>query len=150
MVVQLPSVARDLLMANRLLRRTVRRWIVGLLVAATVAPVAAQAPSLAMLTRLDRGLWELRFRPDNRLERLCIRDGLDFIQLRHPNDTCGRFVVEDTADRVTVQYTCRGRGYGRTFIRRENNSLAQIQSQGLISGQPFDIAAEARWVGRCN
>ena len=120
------------------------------LLAALLTPAVAQAPSLAMLSRLDRGLWELRYRPDNRVERVCVRDGVDFIQLRHPNDNCSRFIVEDTADRVTVQYTCRGRGYGRTFIRRENGTLAQIQSQGLINGQPFDLAAEARWVGRCN
>lgn len=132
------------------LNRTARRIVVALLFAAAIMPAAAQAPSLAMLTRLDHGLWELRYRPDNRVERFCMRDGLDFIQLRHPKDNCSRFVVEDTADRVTVQYTCRGRGYGRTFIRRENNVLAQIQSQGLINGQPFDVAAEARWVGRCS
>ncbi len=118
--------------------------------AAFMAPAVAQAPSLAMLAQLEQGLWELRYRPDNRVERFCVRDGTDFIQLRHRNDNCSHFVVEDTADRVTVQYTCRGRGYGRTFIRRENGSLAQIASQGLMNGQPFDIVAEARRVGRCN
>ena len=30
------------------------------------------------------------------------------------------------ATEVTVQYTCRGRGYGRTHIRRETNRLVQI------------------------
>lgn len=136
--------------ANGLVGRMVRTALAWSLVAGMLTPAVAQAPTLAMLSRLDRGLWELRYRPDNRVERFCVRDGVDFIQLRHPNDNCSRFVVEDTADRVTVQYTCRGRGYGRTFVRRENGTLAQIQSQGLINGQPFDIAAEARWVGRCN
>lgn len=135
--------------SHDVVRRIGRSAIAGALAIAGMTPAVAQAPALAMLAKLDRGLWELRYRPDNRIERVCIRDGADFIQLRHRNDNCSRFVVEDTADRVTVQYTCRGRGYGRTFIRRENAALAQIQSQGLVNGQPFDISAEARWTGRC-
>ena len=103
-----------------------------------------------MLDRVDRGQWELRFRPDNRIERLCVRDGRELIQIRHRDSDCSRFVVEDTAERVTIQYTCRGKGYGRTVIRRETNSLIQVQSQGLAGGLPFDFYAEARRVGACN
>jgi predicted subunit of tRNA(5-methylaminomethyl-2-thiouridylate) methyltransferase len=58
-------------------------------------------------------------------------------------------VVEDRADQVTVQYTCRGRGYGRTTIRRETGRLVQIQTQGIAEGLPFDFAAEARRMGDC-
>lgn len=109
----------------------------------------AQEPELAVLGRLTPGNWELRYRSDNRTERMCLRDGRQLIQLRHPQRGCSQFVVEDVADRVTVHYTCRGKGYGRTSIRRENASLAQIQSQGIVDGLPFDFSAEARLVGRC-
>lgn len=114
-----------------------------------LAPVHSQAPQLAMLDRLDRGQWELRFRPGNRTERFCIGNGRELIQIRHRGADCSRFVVEDTADRVTVQYTCRGKGYGRTTVRWESNALAQIQSQGLIEGLPFDFSGEARRMGPC-
>lgn len=110
---------------------------------------SAEAPALAMLDRLDSGAWELRFRPDNQKDRMCVQDGRQFIQLRHPTQACNRFVVEDTKDRVTVQYTCRGHGYGRTNIWRENGQLAQIESQGIVDGMPFQFSAEARRVGGC-
>ncbi len=123
--------------------------LTGAAIAMPLAPVLAQGSPLAMLDRLDPGSWELRFRPDNRLERICVRDGRQLIQLRHQQLGCSHFVVEDTADRVTVQYSCKGRGYGRTYIRRESAGLAQIQSQGIVDGRPFAFTAEARLTGRC-
>jgi len=50
---------------------------------------------------------------------------------------------------VTVQYTCRGLGYGRTAIRRESSRLVQVQSQGIAEGLPFEISGEARRIGDC-
>ena len=48
-----------------------------------------------------------------------------------------------------MQYTCRGRGYGRTHIRRETGRLVQIESQGIVDGLPFDFVAEGRRIGEC-
>ena len=61
----------------------------------------------------------------------------------------GWVVVEDGARDVTVQYTCRGNGYGRTHIRKETGTLVQIDSQGISGGKPFQFTAEARQTGRC-
>lgn len=112
-------------------------------------PVAAQAPGLAMLDRLDRGSWDVRLRPDGGTTQMCIRTGREFIQLRHRQLTCERFIVQDEPEVVTVQYTCRGNGYGRTTIRRESASLVQIRSQGIQDGRPFSIEGEARRTGAC-
>jgi hypothetical protein len=112
-------------------------------------PVEAQAPELAMLSGLTKGAWNLRIRDDGTERRVCVRDGREFIQLRHTQSGCSRFVVEDGADEVVVQYTCRGNGYGRTSIRREGSSLVQIRSQGIQGGTPFSFSAEARYVGSC-
>ena len=71
------------------------------------------------------------------------------IQLRHPDASCDKVVVQDSPSEVTVQYTCRGRGYGRTHIRKETNRLVQIDSQGIANGLPFEFNAEARRVGDC-
>lgn len=120
----------------------------GMLVA-LAAPSAAQRPALAMLGQLEAGRWELRMRDTGSVERLCLPDARRLIQLRHPADSCERLVVNDEASEVTVQYTCRGRGYGRTHIRRETNRLVQIDSQGIADGLPFSFAAEARKVGDC-
>jgi len=117
--------------------------------AALAAPAIAQA-SLAMLDTLDRGGWEVRFRDGSSVRKVCVRTGREFIQLRHTEGGCNRFVVEDEATNVTVQYTCRGNGYGRTHIRKESGGLVQIDSQGIAGGQPFQFTAEARQTGSCN
>ena len=69
--------------------------------------------------------------------------------MRHAETNCSRFVVEDERDKVTIQYTCPGNGYGRTDIRMETGGLVQIESQGIVSGAPFQFAAEARHTGNC-
>ncbi|HWK65673.1 MAG TPA: hypothetical protein VNS34_12065 [Rhizobiaceae bacterium] len=114
-----------------------------------MAAVAAQAADLAMLASLNKGGWTLRIRDDDSQQRICVRSGQEFVQLRHRQPGCSQFVVQDSANEVVVQYTCRGNGYGRTSIRRENNGLVQIRSQGIVDGAPFSISAEARHTGSC-
>lgn len=118
---------------------------------AFAAPASGQRTSLTMLDQLDAGRWELRVRDSgNPAERMCVNNGRRFIQLRHAEVSCARLVVEDSPTEVTVQYTCRGQGYGRTSIRRETSRLVQIQSQGIRNGLPFEFSAEARRVGDCS
>ncbi|WP_338446662.1 hypothetical protein V5F89_02360 [Pelagerythrobacter marensis] len=112
-------------------------------------PATAQTPGLAMLDRLEPGAWDLRPRDGGERRRICVANGRDLIQLRHPGSDCSHYVVEDGASEVTVQYTCRGSNYGRTSIRRENAALVQIESQGIAQGRPFQFTAEARRVGTC-
>ena len=112
-------------------------------------PLAAQSDSLAMLRGLAKGEWTVKFRDGSPDRKVCLRTGEELIQLRHSQTDCSRFVVEDAAQKVTVQYTCRGDGYARTSIRRETGALVQIESQGIASGLPFQFAAEARRTGSC-
>jgi len=117
---------------------------------AVAVPALGQHQSLAMLDRLESGRWELRTRDARGApEQICLRDGRRLIQLRHPTGTCDRLVVSDDPAEVVVQYTCRGRGFGRTHIRRETGRLVQIESQGIADGLPFDVVAEARRIGDC-
>jgi len=102
-----------------------------------------------MLDSLAKGAWNLRIRDDGSQRRICVRDGREFIQLRHRNPGCSRFVVQDGPDEVVVQYTCRGNGHGRTSIRREGSELVQIQTQGIYDGAPFAFSGEARHSGSC-
>lgn len=120
-------------------------------VAAAVAlvPATAQAPELAMLDTLSPGNWEFRARGDEETLRICVVTGRELIQLRHRQAGCEQFIVEDETDEVTVQYTCRGNGYGRTSIRKEDGTLVQIRSQGIQRGTPFSLAGEARRTGAC-
>ena len=130
---------------------SLRKLVVAGAVFAALAlgAVAAHAADLAMLGLLDKGGWTLRIRDDGSQRRICVRSGQEFIQLRHNQPGCSRFVVQDGADEIVVQYTCRGNGYGRTSIRREGSGLVQIRSQGIVDGAPFSIDAEARHTGGC-
>ncbi len=114
-----------------------------------VPPLLAQPASLAMLSGLDKGGWTLRIRDAEADRRICVRDGQELIQLQHSQPGCNRFVVDDGAVQVVVQYTCRGNGYGRTEIRRGSSLLVQVKSQGFADGAPFSISAEARHTGAC-
>lgn len=128
-----------------------RLGIAGAAAVAVLAlvPASAQAPELAMLDTLQRGAWELRLRPDGTTRRICVRTGRELIQIRHRQADCDRFVVQDEANEVTVQYTCRGNGYGRTNIRKEGRDVVQVRSQGIQGGTPFSLEGEARHVGSC-
>lgn len=132
-------------------RFPVKMAAVGLIVLAGVAvPALGERPALGMLDGLEQGRWELRPRePGGDVQRVCIGDARSLIQLRHPGNSCRRLVVDDTDSEVTVQYTCPGRGFGRTHIRRETTSLVQIDTQGVAEGLPFASTIEARRIGDC-
>lgn len=118
--------------------------------AALTVPATSQRPALAMLDQIEPGRWEIRLRDGSRRTYpMCVENGRKLIQLRHEALSCERLVIDDRADEVTVQYTCRGRGYGRTSIRRETGRLVQIETQGIADGLPFEFAAEARRTGDC-
>lgn len=122
--------------------------VAGLL--ALAGPAMGAGPSLAMLNTIEAGQWEVRTREPGAVpQRMCLSNGQGLIQLRHPGPACERFVVEGGPDEVVVQYTCRGRGYGRTHIRRETGRLVQIDSRGIANGLPFEFSAEARRTGNC-
>ena len=137
-------------MAN--LAKTILAMILGALLWAGPGMIgvgAAQDSSLEMLSELRKGEWTVRFRDGTPTRRVCVRSGLELIQLRHSDANCSRYVVDDGANEVTVQYTCRGNGYGRTNIRMETPILLQIESQGIADGVPFEFSSEARHSGSC-
>lgn len=122
--------------------------VVGAL-AGIAAPLLAQGNGLAMLGTLTKGEWTIKHRDGTPDRKICVRSGQELIQLRHREAGCNKFVVEDGAAKVTVQYTCPGNGYGRTSIRRETTTLVQLESQGIQGGLPFQFLAEARRTGSC-
>lgn len=118
---------------------------------ALTMPAHGERRTLAMLDQLDTGAWDLRQHgAAAAMGTLCLDSGRKLIQLKHPGLACNSVIVEDQPNEVTVQYTCRGHGYGRTQVRRETNSLVQIDTQGIVDGRPFAFAAEGRRVGTCH
>lgn len=120
------------------------------LVAVSAAPqAAAQGKGLALLARLTKGEWTIKFRDGSPDRKICMRTGQELIQLRHPEGGCNQFVIEDAEAKVAVQYTCPNNGFGRTSIRKETAGLVQLESQGIEGGLPFQFTAEARLTGSC-
>jgi hypothetical protein len=125
--------------------------VIGLVALCSSAmPAAGQRTALGMLDQLQAGLWELHLREAGTpVERICLRDGRRLIQLRHPQQQCERVVVSDQPSDVTIQYTCPGRGYGRTHIHRVAGDVVEIEAQGIASGLPFNFVAEGRRTADC-
>jgi len=125
--------------------------VVGVAIALISAVNAnAERPEPGLLRQLESGRWELRQREASTVKSICIgADRRRLIQVRHPDLACETVVLEDSLNTLTVQYTCRGHGYGRTRIRRESGQLIQIETQGIAEGLPFEISAEGRRTGDC-
>ena len=133
------------------LKQMRKRWgvLLGTAIGVSAFPVLAQTDGLAMLNSLTKGEWTVTFRDGSPARKICVRSGRELIQIRHTDQNCNRFVVQDEATRVAVQYKCVGNDYARTDLRRETSSLVQIYSQGSKSGTHFSVVAEARRTGTC-
>ncbi|MFN4221806.1 MULTISPECIES: type II toxin-antitoxin system RelE/ParE family toxin [Novosphingobium] len=131
-----------------LIRRSIT--LCGFLIAGFAAASGlAQGPAMAMLDRIEPGMWEVRARDEAETFRICVDSGRELIQIRHQGETCRRFIVDDTPGLVTVHYTCPTNGYGHTSLRLENARLIRLDTQGIRTGLPFNFTAEARRIGPC-
>lgn len=124
--------------------------ISGALTISGAAPAASMAPMQA-LHQLEPGQWELRERDvKSGVRRLCATNLEQLLQLRHSRASCKRFIVSNTPRELIVTYDCGASGSGRTALRAETSRLAQIQTQGIADGAPFDMTVEARRTGICH
>ncbi|WP_240782099.1 DUF3617 domain-containing protein [Qipengyuania sediminis] len=120
-----------------------------LIASAALAFAGAVAAAPGLLAGLERGQWRVTSRDGGPVRTFCLGSATQLAQLAHQAPACSIAAVEEGSDRVAVQYICRGRGYGRTTIRRETPALVQIESQGVARGRPFQFTAEGRRVGAC-
>ena len=112
-------------------------------------PAAAASGGFGMLRSVDKGLWQVKYRESGKSEKLCVKSGLELLQVGNPPKGCRRFVVQDASGAVDVQLTCPGQGYARTLMRRETPSLLQVEAQGIRNGMPYAMRGEARRTGSC-
>lgn len=106
--------------------------------------------AMPLLANLEKGEWTLTERGKaTPHRRVCLGDPARLLQTEHRTGNCSQYVIENKADSVTVQYRCAGMGHGHTSVRRETNRLVQIETQGILQGQPFDRYLEARRTGNC-
>lgn len=116
----------------------------------STAAAPGNIPDLAAVDQLNKGGWTLTVR-DGRLpdRKICLGDPKMLLQVEHGNANCSYYVIANTPDRLRVSYKCGSLGNGVTEVRRESNSLVQVESQGIVNGSPFAFNAEARHSGAC-
>ena len=117
---------------------------------AFAATAPAQAPALGLLDGLQKGQWTLKPRGSTGAgQQLCLGDPAILLQIRHAQESCSYYVIEDRPQSVRVSYKCGGSDHGVTTIRRESSQLVQIQSQGIKNNAPFSFSVEGRRTGSC-
>lgn len=105
--------------------------------------------SLAALSQLERGRWQIVDAEGGERHAVCIGDPMQLVRLEHRRLACSQELISADSTGGTVQYSCPGRGFGHTSIRVETPRLARIDTQGLLDGRPFAYRAAARRVGAC-
>ena len=134
-----------------------RAYVLASLVPLTMLAAAAPEPTLKLfdggfqpglwqMTPLDSD-WQMRS-PNGQAQCLIGPDRLLYAGHSSANADCGRTVVEDAADRATVTYVCKGRGYGRTSIRREGDGYI-VDAQGIDGRDPYEMRGQYKRIGAC-
>ena len=134
-----------------------RAYILASLVPLGILAAAAPAPALTLfdggfqpglwqMTPLDSD-WQMRA-PNGQAQCLIGPERLVHAGHSSANADCGHTVVEDAADRATVTYVCKGRGYGRTSIRRDGDGFI-VDAQGIDGRDPYEMRGQYKRIGAC-
>jgi hypothetical protein len=132
--------------------RFVRFAILSAIASVSVAAALPQLQQIKAMMTVQPGLWTIHAldRGETDVPAVCVADPTRLLQFRHPNQTCSRFVIADTARVATIQYTCPGAGWGRTSVRIISPGQLRLDTQGIADNAPFALAAEARRIGECH
>jgi hypothetical protein len=117
-------------------------------VAAVPAPTPSAPMSLAALSQLETGLWQLDVQ-GRTPRQMCVSDPMTLVQIEHDQPGCSRFVIANDPKSATIHYSCQRSGWGRSTLRVENPRAATIHTQGIARNAPFDYAVQAKRVGGC-
>jgi hypothetical protein len=120
-------------------------------IASLALPAYAASPSVDALGKLERGRWQVReLDGATPPASLCLGDPALLLRFEHRGDrSCSAEVLASGSMTTTVQYTCRGRGFGHSQLRVETPRSVRVDSQGFSNGRPFSYRLEARRTGAC-
>lgn len=126
------------------------RSIAAALAVGLIGGAGVAAGPFAALAGIDRGHWQFKVIGGALGRDVCAPDPLSLVQFNHPGPACTRFAIEDAPNRVTIQYNCGPRGYGKTTITVQDRGQIRLDTQGISpDGRPFDASYEGRFAGAC-
>lgn len=126
-----------------------KRTVAAALIAG-IAGTAVAAGPLGALAKVERGRWQFREIGAGNGGVVCAPDPMRLIQFNHPGPACARFTIVDAADRVTIQYNCGPRGYGKTTLTVTQPGQIRLDTQGISpDGRPFDASYQGQFAGAC-
>ncbi|MEO5493220.1 MAG: hypothetical protein ABIR08_04245 [Sphingomonas sp.] len=128
----------------------VKRIVAAALAAGLLGGAAMAGGPFAALAGLQRGSWQFKEIGSAMGRVVCAPDPMRLIQFNHPGPACSRFAIVDAADRVTIQYNCGPRGYGKTTVTLTQPGQIRLDTQGISpDGRPFDSGYEGQYTGPC-
>jgi hypothetical protein len=106
---------------------------------------------IGALTKLEKGRWQVRELDGAATPTaICLTNPAVLLRYEHRSETsCSWEVLENAAGSATVQYSCRGRGFGYSQLRVETPRSVRVDTQGFSNGRPFSYRLEARRTGAC-
>jgi hypothetical protein len=123
----------------------------SILAAAALAGAAVMAATRpAAFAQTAPGMWEISGYPGAKSPtRECIGNLALLAQYEHRHQNCSSSVVSDRAPSSVIQYSCPGRGFGRTTVTMITPRSLRIETQGISDNLPFNYVLQARRVGDC-
>jgi len=108
----------------------------------------AQPPSA--LSQLSPGLYEIAGLPGAKAPaRECLGDITLLGQFEHRRNSCTRKILNASGNAVTINYECKGGGFGQSKLTMITPRNLRVETQGIADGLPFNYVLQARRVGEC-
>jgi hypothetical protein len=129
-----------------------RRQVLAVLGLATAVVTTGAAPAdrPPALARVQPGQWQIKELGSTGAGRsLCLADPAKVLQIAHGDAACSRTVIDSSATKLTVRYTCAGKGNGQSILTVSTSGAFRLQTQGMAGGAPFDYDYDAKRTGDC-
>ncbi|HEU5067869.1 MAG TPA: hypothetical protein VFT61_06765 [Sphingomicrobium sp.] len=123
------------------------RWILLRAGACALSLVGLAAAAPSLLAGVAGGLWEVT--GQGRPVRLCVADPLVLAAYEHRSVNCTRSVIRRDGQSAVVSYSCSGGGFGQSQLSVLTPRSLQIDTQGILGGEPYHYVLDARRVGDC-
>ncbi|MCL6728548.1 DUF3617 domain-containing protein [Sphingomonas hankyongi] len=128
-----------------------KRFTLSIIGAATLGAwtlAVAQPPNA--LAQTSPGLYEIAGLPGAKAPaRECIGDVTLLGQFEHRRNNCTRKVLASSGNTVTMNYECKGGGFGQSKLTVITPRNLRVETQGISDGLPFNYVLQARRMGEC-